>query len=78
MLLAIALTLGFWHYNPNMNELQYSIPVRGTYQMCGAVGVADDGKLYADIARPRLDEKIDSKEFDTLAEAEVFVKRQCR
>jgi hypothetical protein len=78
MILAITLALGFWHYNPNINEFQYSIPVGHTVQMCGAVGVAGDGLFYADIVRPRIAEKIQGREFQTLGEAQAFVARQCR
>jgi len=78
MILSIVLYLSFWNYNPAVNELQYSIHVHTTYQTCGAVGYASDGFFYADIVRPRIAEKIQSVEFNTLDGAEAFVERQCR
>jgi len=83
MILAIALSLGFWHYNGFINEIQYHVSYstgadESVSYVCGAVGKAHDGMFYADIVRPREEEKIDSKEFNTIDGAKAFVERQCR
>ena len=83
MILTIALALNFWSYNGFINELQYHVTYstgadESASYVCGAVGHANDGMFYADIVRPRVEEKIESTEFNTIDGAEAFVEKQCR
>jgi len=69
---------GFWRAEDSMDELQYVITVGGAWQTCAAVGKASDGWFYIDIVRPRIEEKIQSLEFNDLDAAKLFAERQCR
>ena len=78
MLPIVLIALGFWHYEPSMNELQYSVPSNGSYQTCGAIGKSSGGMFYADVMASGGAESSGSTEFNTIDAAERHVEQKCR